>query len=213
MDEHVRWAREQSLERAAKALRKHGMDAIWVGSAEEARDAVLGKIPAGATVGVGGSLTVRQLGLVAALEERGNVVHHHWKPGLSRDEDYEVRRAEASADVFLTSANAVTLEGELVNVDMTGNRVAAMMFGPRKAVVVAGVNKVVRDVTEGMWRARNVAGPPNARRLGAKVPCAELGYCADCDSPGRMCRVTTIIERRPARIEMSVVLVNEELGY
>ncbi len=213
MDEQKKWWAEQSLEQAVKALNKHGMEAFWVATGEEARARVLEMIPEGAGVGIGGSITLRQLGLLAALEERGNPIYQHWKPGLTKDERLQVLHSEMNSDVFLTSANAVTLEGQLVNIDMTGNRVASMIFGPGKVIVVAGVNKLVRDVSEGIWRAKNVATPPNARRLGAKTPCAQLGRCTDCDSPDRLCRAVTIIERRPALTQLTVILVNEELGY
>jgi hypothetical protein len=115
--------------------------------------------------------------------------------------------------VFITSTNAVTETGELVNIDGTGQRVAAMIFGPGRVVVVAGVNKITGDLEEGLWRASNVAAPMNARRLHPKTPCAETGECSDCVAPGRICGITTIIHRRPSKTPFTVVLVGEKLGY
>lgn len=213
MLDQLTWHKEQRLEQAAKALGKHGFSALWVPTREEARDKVLELVPAGARVGIGGSITIRQLGVLEALEERGNPIVHHWQPGLTREADLAIRREELTAEVFLASSNAVTLTGELVNIDGIGNRTGAQSFGPGKIILVAGINKLARDVTEGLWRTRNVAAPMNARRTGAKTPCAVTGHCSDCDSPDRICRVVTILERQPSRSDITVILVGEELGY
>ena len=140
----------------------------------------------------------------------------HWKArqgGAWQEEVMEIRRAHLNSDIFITSTNAVTETGELVNIDGTGQRVAAMIFGPKKVVVVAGVNKITGDLEEGLWRTSNVAAPMNARRLHSKTPCVETGECDDCVAPGRICGITTIIHRRPSRIPFTVVLVGEKLGY
>lgn len=213
MDENMKWWGEQALEQTVKALQKNGMEAAWVSSSLEARDRVLEMIPAGASVGVGGSMTIRQTGLLSALQESGHTVYQHWQPNITKEDRLQILQSARSADVYLASVNAVTREGELVNIDMTGNRVSSMIFGPSKVILIVGVNKIVRDVSEGIWRTKNVATPPNARRLGAKTPCAQLGYCTDCDSPGRLCRAVTIIERKPSMTNLAVLLVNEELGY
>ncbi len=213
MDDNKKWWAQQSLEQAVAALKKHGMDAVWLATADEARDRALEMIPEGATVGVGGSITIRQVGLLSALQERGHTVYQHWAPGLTPETRRQTQMSAISADIYLSSVNAVTLDGQLVNIDMTGNRVASMIFGPKKVILIAGMNKLVRDATEGIWRAKNVVTPANAHRMGLKTPCAQLGRCTDCDSPDRLCRATTIIERRPASTDLSVLLVNVELGY
>lgn len=197
---------------AVKALAENAFDARFLATAEQAVAAALELIPAGARVGLGGSLTLRQLDLPAALERRGDRIVQHWQTGLSSEESLRLRREQLLVDVFLTSTNAVTLEGELVNVDGVGNRVGAMIFGPGKVIVVAGANKVVKDVQEGLARTRNLAAPINALRLGVATPCAELGYCVDCARPERICRVVTIVERRPALTDLTVLVVGEELG-
>jgi len=135
--------------------------------------------PKGAKVGVGGSVTIREIGLVKALVERGNPMADHWRSDLSREELKEVRRSQPTSEVFLSSSNAVTMDGKLLNADGTGNRVAAMIFGPRKVIIVAGVNKIVKDVDEGLRRIRNVASPMNANHLGYKSPCGLTGICAE----------------------------------
>lgn len=213
MDINKNWFNEQRLQRTVDALVKHGFQASWVPAVEDARQRVFAMIPEGASVGVGGSSTIRQIGLIEDLLARGHKVFDHWKPDLSQAEQLATRKAQMSADVFLASSNAVTEEGELINIDGVGNRVNSMVFGPGKVIIVAGVNKLVPDIREGLWRVKHVAAPANAKRLGLKVPCGITGKCNECDSPGRQCRVTTIIERKPSLTDLNVVLVNEELGF
>lgn len=209
-----RWYREALASKVVEGLQKRGFKASYVESKAEAKDRVLELIPRGSVkIGVGGSVTIRELGLIEALSERGFQVVHHWVRGLSREESYRVRMEEVNSDVFLTSVNAVTVEGELILVDGVGNRVAAAAFGPRIVIAVVGFNKIVPDLKYGMWRVRNVAMPMNARRLGLATPCASLGYCVDCETSVRGCRVTLILDRRPSMTDYHVVLVGEELGF
>ncbi len=210
------WHAGVRVENTLKALRRNRFDAVYYATAEEAVAGVLGMVPEGASVGVGGSVTLREMGLMDALEARGVEPADHWKAGqggASREEVLAIRRRHLNSDVFITGTNAVTETGELVNIDGTGQRVAAMIFGPKKVVVVAGVNKITGDLEEGLWRASNVAAPMNARRLHPKTPCAETGECDDCVVPGRICSVTTIIHRRPRQTPFTGVLVGEKLGY
>lgn len=125
----------------------------------------------------------------------------------------KVRRLLLNSDVLLTSTNAVTETGHLVNTDHAGQRVAAMIFGPEKVVIVAGVNKIVRDLDEALERIKNTAAPMNARRLNINVPCTVTGTCSNCSSQDRICNVTTIIERKPVHTDVAVILLGEELGY
>jgi len=118
-----------------------------------------------------------------------------------------------TSDVFLSSTNALTVDGIIVNTDGVGNRVAGMIFGPRRVILVVGINKIVKDIDDAIWRIKNVATPMNAYRLGLNTPCAKLGYCMNCTSNVSICRVTTIIEYKPSRTDFTVVLVGEELGY
>ena len=210
------WHEGLRVENALKALKKNGFDAVYYATAEEAVAGVLGMVPEGASVGLGGSVTLREMGLVDALEARGIEPADHWKAGgrgASREEVLEIRRRHLNSDVFITGTNAVTETGELVNIDGTGQRVAAMIFGPGKVVVVAGVNKIAGDLEEGLWRASNVAAPMNARRLHRKTPCAVTGECSDCVVPERICGITTILHRKPGSTDVTVVLVGEKLGY
>jgi hypothetical protein len=125
----------------------------------------------------------------------------------------EMRKKAAGSDYYLLSANAITCDGEIVNTDGSGNRVASMMFGPKNVIFIIGKNKIVADYTAAVDRIRNVASPLNAKRLNYNTPCAVLGYCTDCAHPQRMCSVTGIIHRPPSSVKMRVILVNEDLGF
>jgi hypothetical protein len=162
---------------------------------------------------VGGSLTVRELGILEKLEAEGHTLYNHWKPGLSKENILEIRKSQMTSDLFLSSANAITLNGELVNIDGIGNRVNSTNFGPGKVILVVGYNKIVEDVQEAIKRIKNVAAPLNARRLNIDVPCAKAGKCVDCNSPNRICRVIVIHERKPSLTDILIILVGEELGY
>jgi hypothetical protein len=204
---------EQRCQKAVEKLKSHDFDAIYVKTKEEAAQEILKFVTPDTKIGVGGSVTLREMGILATLKSRGNTVYDHWNPGLSREESLEIRKAEMTSDLFLSSSNAVTLHGELVNIDGFGNRVNAMTFGPGKVILVVGYNKIVGDLEEALKRVRNVATPPNSKRLNMDLPCAKLGFCVDCNSPQRACRIVVIHERKPMATNMLVILVGEDLGY
>lgn len=219
------WYEDRLGERLVKALAQNRIPAVYFSTKEEARERVLQEIPPGAKVGVGGSVTIRELGLIETLEARGHRVVHHWRPELGhsaeggrRDDfvpgmDFQVRREALLADVYLCSSNTVTMDGKLVNIDGFGNRVAAMIFGPGRVIIIAGLNKVVSDVAAALDRIKNVTAPMSSKRGRSKAPCAITTECVDCDSPDRSCSVITIIEKKPKATDMLVVLVGEELGF
>ena len=198
---------------ALAALKINGFKAIYADNSKEALDKAMSLIPKEAKVGIGGSVTVREVGLVETLEKQGNTIFAHWDKSLDLKEKLKVRKEALTSDVYLTSSNAITLQGQLLNIDGTGNRVAAMIFGPKKVIIIAGVNKLVDTLEAAFARIRNVAGPLNGSRLNLKTPCAITGKCIDCDSPDRMCKVTVILEKRPNLSDITIVLVGENLGY
>ena len=211
-----KWHKDLKVKNALSSLKKNGFEAHYSPTSEKAVSKVLDIVPEGAVVGIGGSVTLREMGLLKALGERVFELADHWEArrrGAPRDEVMRIRRLHLNSDVFITSTNAVTETGELVNIDGTGQRVAAMIFGPKKVVVVAGVNKIVGDLEEGLWRANNIASPMNAKRLNRGTPCTVTGECEDCDSPERICNITTLIHRRPRDTDVIVIIVGEELGY
>ncbi len=217
MIEAREWYDKQNVDRTLKALRRNGFEALYASDKREAVSVVLEMVPVDALVGLGGSVTLRELGIPEALKARGHRVADHWEArekGTLTGEILEIRRQQLNSDIFIiTSTNALTEKGELVNIDGGGQRVAAMIFGPRKVIIVAGVNKVARDLEDGIHRVRNVAAPMNAKRLNLRTPCAVTGVCSDCESEYRICNVTTILHRRPRNTDITVVLVGERLGY
>lgn len=203
---------EEKLTRTKAALEKHGIKATIVNTPEEAKALILERVQPGQRVGVGGSVTIEEIGVVPELEAKGCPISWHWR-GKTLEEVLALRREELSADVFLASSNAVTEDGRLVNIDGTGNRVGAMVFGPPKVILVCGQNKVVPDLDAALDRIHNVAAPLNGQRLNTGTPCAVAGRCTDCNAPRRMCAVTVIIERRPQNTDLEVILVKSNLGY
>ena len=211
--ELVHWSNEQKCEKAVESLGKNGFTAVYCRNADEARDYILREAADAETVGFGGSLSGVDLQVADRLAETGKVLLNHSAPGLSPDERLEVMRRQLTCDLFLSGSNAVTLSGWLVNIDASGNRVGAMLFGPQKVIVVAGRNKLVDGgVEEAIRRVKEWASPPNAKRLNFNTPCARTGFCSDCNSPDRICRVTTIIDRKPRRTDIRVLVVNEDMG-
>ena len=194
-------------------LKKHGFDAHLADSPATAATLILDKVSAFESFGFGGSDTVRALGLVGNIREMGKTVFDHWEPDLTPEKMSEIRLAQGRCDCFLCSANAVSVSGEIVNVDGIGNRVSASVFGPKKVVIVAGMNKVCPTLEAALARVQEVAAPMRAKSLGMETPCAETGFCSDCNAPQRICRITTILHRQPMLADVTVVLVNEALGF
>lgn len=197
------------VQRTMDSLSRKGFAVRYFETAKEAADYLNGSIW-GKTVGIGGSVTIEQMGLYDRLSEH-NTVHWHWVTN-----DMETRTAAAGAEVYLTSANAIAETGEIVNIDGSGNRVAATLYNHERVVFVAGVNKIAPDLESAVFRARNVAAPLNTRRLGLKTPCA-VGKeirCYDCSSADRICcGVATLLWPMRSVKVTEVVLVGESLGY
>jgi len=213
MEKTTQWLHEQRAQKAVKALIKTGFNAIYVDTIDNARNEILKLIPKDATVGAGGSMTIRQIGVLEILEEQGNVIYDHWKPGLSQEEVLMIRKSHLSCDVFLSSSNAVTLEGMLVSTDGIGNRVGAMTFGPGKAIIAVGANKIVNDIQSALKRIKEIATPQVVKDMGLDVPCASTGFCVNCNSPMRTCRATVILEGKPFLSDIHVLVIGQDLGF
>ncbi len=185
-------------------LEKHGFHTVYFPTAKEAADYLDGKLDA-RTIGMGGSVTIQQMGLMERLAAH-NTFYSHWA-GATHEQ-------AAGAEVYLCSVNGLAETGELINIDGTGNRVASTIYGHKEVYFVVGMNKVAPTYDQALWRARNIASPKNAQRLGVKTPCAAKGdKCYDCDSPQRICRALTVLWRKPNAIPYAeVVLVGEPLG-
>ena len=202
----------KQIERTRKALERNGFESLFVPDAESALKAISDIIPDGATVGIGGSMTLSQIGFFEKIKSRNVNLINPLAKSVTPEERGDLTRRIFSCDYFLCSTNAITEEGELYNVDATGNRVAAMFFGPKKTIVVCGVNKITKNMEEARRRVWNLAAPMNAKRLGRKTPCAETGVCSDCNSPERICNIGVEIVKRPTRSDILVILVGEPLG-
>ena len=203
----------EKLDALVEKLKKYGYDVHTFENAQQAKNYLLETIPQTDTVGIGGSMTVQQMGLDQALRARGQQVFWHW--GVPAEEANEMRKKAATADTYLCSANALTMDGKIVNIDGFGNRVAGTIYGPERVFLVVGRNKIAPDLTGAIDRARNIAAPLNARRLNRHTPCA-VGEprCHDCRSPEKVCGVMTVFFMPPTSIkEFHVILVDEDLGY
>lgn len=200
------------IEKTIEALNRKGFRAVIAKDAKEALDYVLSAIGKGETVGVGGSVTLQEMGIVDALINRGNTVYWHWLAKKNGWNDDETRQRAMAADVYLSSTNAVTSAGDLINIDGTGNRVASMIYGPGKVIIVAGKNKITSNPHTAVARIKSVACPKNARRLGFDTPCAKTGKCEECSGPDRMCSVTVRIQYPTRGKEMHVVLIDGDFG-
>ncbi|MDD2480801.1 MAG: lactate utilization protein [Lutispora sp.] len=199
------------IENSIKALHKNHFKARFFENSETAIKALLQEIKDTDKIGIGGSMTITELELPKKLMERGNEVFFHWLETTPEGMD-EARKNASKADVYLTSTNALTEKGQLVNIDGVGNRVTSMIFGPKKVYVICGINKLAENLDKAMERIKENTYK-NARRLNLKTPCAITGICNDCDSPQRMCNVTTIIEKKPSKTDIEVILIDESLGY
>jgi len=212
--ELVRWTWEQKCQKAVEALGTNGFTAVYCQTPDAARNYILDVADDATSIGFGGSMSIVELGVEAILKEQGKQILNHGSSALSRDQKMEIMRQQLTCDLFLSGVNALTLSGELINIDATGNRVAAMLFGPHQVLVVAGRNKLVDGTPqEAIHRVKQWATPPNAKRLGFNTPCAKTGFCSNCNSPDRLCRVTTIIDRKPRFTDLRVLVVNAELGF
>lgn len=212
MDANVKEIIKIKMEACKKALEKNGMKAYLVEDAQAARELVNAMIKDHETVCDGGTMTLQETGILDMLNHRDLVFHSHSDPTMTREQsDAEARKA-FSADTFIASTNAVTLQGELVNIDGHGHRVSAMIFGPKQVIIVAGYNKIVEDEEAAKKRIREIAAPANSVRLHKQTPCSKTGSCQDCYSKDRICSSYVKINYdKEDRIR--VILIAEAYGY
>lgn len=213
MDEFVKQHKQIIVDLTVNALKSHGFSAEYFPTRAEVVGFIMKMAADAASVGIAGTHTVRALGVVPMLQEAGKTVYDHWLLTPGTPEELQCRKNQMTADLFLCSANAVTSTGEIVNKDGCGNRINAMTFGPKKVCLVVGMNKVVPDIDQALTRIETKAAPIRAMSLKRQTPCVETGYCVDCDSPQRICRITSIIHRQPIFTPTTVVIFDEELGY
>lgn len=213
MDNYRKSNLRKHVDKTLTALKSNNMDAYFVGTTEEALKKAAGLLSDGDTVAVGGSMTLFEAGVIDYLRCGKYNFLDRYKKGLSGEEKQKVFHDSFSADAYFASSNAITEDGELYNVDGNGNRVAAMIYGPKSVIVIAGVNKIVKDRNAAEERVRAIAAPANAERLSCKTPCAKGGECMDCKSEGRVCCSYVFLGYQRVKNRIKVILVGEELGY
>ncbi|MCD6330515.1 MAG: lactate utilization protein [Candidatus Cloacimonetes bacterium] len=213
MSEFVNWHNETMMKKAQQALEAHNFLVELCENSDDAREKALKQLDKESSIGIGGSMTVHEIGLFEHLKDNGYNLINPYVPDLTREQVFELRRKTLMSDFFLAGCNAITLEGEIVNVDGYGNRVSAIIFGPRKVFLFAGMNKIVLDRQQALDRIFDIAAPINAKRLNRKTPCAATGICSDCDSPERICKHLTVNMRQNIPDRIKIFLIKENLGF
>lgn len=204
---------QKHVEKTLTALKSNNIDALFVKTKEEALEKAAGLLKDGDTVAVGGSMTLFEAGVIDYLRCGKYNFLDRYREGISGEEKQKVFHDSFSADAYFTSSNAITEDGELYNVDGNGNRVAAMIYGPKTVVVIAGINKIVKDREAAQQRVKSIAAPANTERLSCKTPCAKTGECMDCKAGGRICCSYVFLGYQRVKNRIKVILVGEELGY
>lgn len=193
------------------ALEKNGFDTKYFETCDEALEELFSEISIKEGVGIGGSMTIAGMGIREKLKERGYAVFTHngeSDPLIKK----EMLKKAMTTEVYLTSSNAVTEDGKLINIDGTGNRLSSMLFGHERVIYICGKNKLTKDYSDAMVRVKTVACKKNAERLNLNTPC-RYGDCSDCSSKQRICNATLIMEKRMTTGRAIVYIINEELGY
>ncbi len=203
---------KEKIEYLIQSLAARNIEGYFMDTFEEAKSKIMETIPIDARVGMGNSITLKNMKISKELNDRGNIVCDKTL-AKSKEESKELKRKSLLSDWYITGTNAVSLEGHLVNMDHSGNRVAAMLYGPKHVIIIIGINKITMTLDEAVHRVRNIASPQNARRAGFNPPCVELEKCIDCKSAERVCNNLVIIEGQSDRGRMKVFIVNENDGF
>lgn len=213
MDQHLLAIYEEKIGRLIRNLANNNLKGTYLKSVDELTDYLDNQVQDGSLVSVGGSQTLFELNLIEYLRNRNIRFLDRYKENLTGDEKKEIYRKSFFADFYFSSTNAITVDGHLYNVDHTGNRVAALLYGPEKVFVIIGINKIVDTVEEAIARVRSVAAPANNVRLNRNTPCAKFGSCVDCKVEDRICNEYTLIKRQAVKDRIEVIILPFELGY
>lgn len=212
---------DKQIRKTLNSLKRKNFKVRYAENIKTAREKILELIPAGATVGIGDSVSLRQLKVLPRLTAQGRIlvnpftkeISTAWNNGeVSKKQWRNIAKMALNCEFFLSSTNALTEDGKLVNVDGVGNRVCGMIFGPSKAVIVAGRNKIVKDEKAAFTRIKNIIAPQHAKMIERKTPCASKGRCIDCESKERICNVRTILDKEPSYTHLTVMIINKDLG-
>ncbi len=213
MDGNISWFINKQVEKVINGLEKHNMKGIFVKDEEELIEILKEFIQEDSVVGTGDSITLLETGVLDFLRDGNYIFLDKYRDGITSEEKRQIYIQNFSADTFLCSTNALTEEGELYNIDGNGSRVAPMIYGPKQVIIVAGINKLVKNLEEAERRVRNYAAPIDAKRLGKDTPCTKLGHCVDCKSPDRICNDFVTITRQFVKDRIKVIIVAKQLGY
>lgn len=213
MDKNAQFVIDKRVERTIENFKKHNMDAYCIKDKISLINKISEILEDGNTVAVGGSMTLFETGVIDFLRNGNYKFLDRYKEGLTSEGIKNVFRESFSADAYLVSSNAITEEGELYNVDGNGNRVAAMLYGPDKVIVVVSYNKIVKNIDEAIKRNREISAPANCVRLSRKTPCTEVGYCMDCKSPDRICNDYVVIKRQGVKGRIHILILEGDYGY
>lgn len=213
MNENVKWVNDKKIERTISNLEKNNIKGYYAKNNDEILNIIKGIAKEGEVVAVGGSMSLFETKVIDFLRSGRYDFWDRYKENLTPDDIKDIYRKSFSADTYFASANAITEEGEIFNVDGNGNRVAAMLYGPDKVILIVGVNKIVKNLDEAIKRNKDISGPANAKRLNTQTPCAKVGYCMDCKSKDRICCEYTVIKRQRIDNRMHVIFVNDIVGF
>ncbi len=213
MDSNITWVMDQKIKRTMENLEKNNMEAYYVPDEKAVIEKISEFVKEGDTISVGGSMTLFETGVIDYLKSGKFNYLDRYEKGLTPEDIKAIFRKCFSADAYFTSTNAVTENGELYNVDGTGNRTAAMIYGPDKVIVIVGINKIVKDADEAVKRNKACSAPANAKRLNRNTPCTKVGYCMECSSPERICNDYVLIRKQGQKGRIKVIIVGKALGY
>lgn len=213
MDSSLNWVNEQRIKRTIESLNNNNMNGYLVNSKEELFFKIEQLVSEGSVVSCGGSMSLFEYGVIDYLRNGRYKFLDRYKEGLTSEQITKIFKESFLADAYFASSNAVTEDGKLYNVDGNGNRVAAMLYGPDKVILLVGVNKIVKDIDEAIKRNREICAPANAKRLNKKTPCTKVGYCMDCKSNEKVCREFTVIASQNRKDRIHVIFMNENIGY
>ena len=202
----------ENVRNTIENLEKNGFTVRYFETSQEAKDSLLSDIKVDETVGMGGSMTLTDMGMIDEMLDRGTSFFYNGIAKTPEEKKYMYENA-AIADVYLSSSNAITEDGRLINIDGRGNRLARMLYGHKRLYIVAGVNKITKNYEEAIIRIKNVTCPKNTERLDLSTPCRHEGKCGNCSSPKRICNATLIMERQMIGSNTIIYLINESLGY
>jgi len=213
MDNNLKQVIEKRVMRTIKNLEKRSMNGYFIKNIDELYRTINNIIPDESVVSVGGSMTLFESGVIEYLRARNVKFLDRYAENLTKENIEQIYRESFFADGYFASTNAITEEGEIYNVDGRGNRVAAMIYGPKKVILIVGTNKIVKDIDEAIERNRRVSAPANVVRLNMDTPCHETGYCTQCNSPSRICNIYTVIDRQFDKDRIHVIFMDGSYGY